>query len=205
LCWSRTSVLTCGHPSSSSCVTLALDISRFPACLRAVAMPGQRDKEENAFASKEATANANLPSSHQHARYDTITRRCETAHVRQSWGSLLLFIFAIHGASCTPTSVEWSRLIDRYPAPLISGARPGFSPGRRVVALPVAAPRHLPDDAVPPAPSVPEAASETDAPSPFRPRVPRTPRLPSHLYYHKNHHHQPSPPTKPPLTPSIEK
>lgn len=115
---------------------------------------------------------------------------------------------AIHGASCTPTSVEWSRLIDRYPAPLISGARPGFSPGRRVVALPVAAPRHLPDDVVPPAPSVPEAASETDAPSPFRPRVPRTPRasrLPSHLYYHKNHHHQPPPPTKPPLTPSIEK
>jgi hypothetical protein len=106
------------------------------------------------------------------------------------------------------TSVEWSRLIDRYPAPLIGDARPGFSPGRRVVALPVAAPRHLPDDAVPPAPSVPEAASETDAPSPFRPRVPRTPRasrLPSHLYYHKNHHHQPPPPTKPPLTPSIEK
>ena len=101
---------------------------------------------------------------------------------------------AIHGASCTPsTSVEWSRLIDRCPAPLISSARPGFpflppGAGGRVVA----APRHLPDDA---APSVPEAASETDAPSPFR--------LPSsRLYYHitKN-----IITTKPPLTPSIEK
>ena len=105
---------------------------------------------------------------------------------------------AIHGASCTPsTSVEWSRLIDRYPAPLISSARPGFpflppGAGGRVVA----SPRHLP----------PEAASETDAPSPFRPA--RASRLPSHLYYHTTKiiiTHQPPPPTKPPLTPSIEK